>query len=372
MQSVSVRDGLTKTKDFVEIPTPSTTATCSATTIQYGKLLQPQQHILLYAPGEWEIFIQEWVHSQRPAYKQVLRFAGANDMGIDVAGFADDAGLMGVWDNYQCKHYGDPLTPSIASGEIAKILWHSFTGEYKPPRRYAFIAPKECGMSLKKLLKKPDSLKKHLFENWGKQCANAVTSKLTIALEGKFRAYVEAFDLTIFGMRTTLEIIDEHRTTPYYAVRFGGGLKERPKAEPAPTEITSQESRYIEQLYEAYGDHLKTPVGGLPDLAARSDLVEHFHRQREFFYHAESLRNFARDTVPEGTFEDLQTEIHAGVIDVEAAPHADGYARIGQVMQAATALQLTANPLISRLYTQDRKGICHQLANEDRLRWRKP
>lgn len=369
---VSVGDSLTGIKDFAEVPTPGTASACSATSVQYGKLLQPQQHILLYSPEEWEIFIQEWVHSQRAKYKQVLRFSGANDMGIDVAGFSDDNGLAGLWDNYQCKHYSDPLTPSTAAGEVAKVLWHSFQGKYQPPRRYAFIAPKECGMSLKKLLMKPEALKQHVVENWDKQCANAVTTKLTISLSGEFASYVDSFDFSIFGMQTTLEIIDAHRTTPYYAVRFGGGLKERPKADPAPGAIAPQESRYVEQLYEAYEDHLKKPVGGLPDLTARSDLVEHFHRQREFFYHAESLRNFARDTVPEGTFEDLQTEIQAGVIDVEAAPHTDGYARLGQVMQAATALQLTANPLISRLYTQDRKGICHQLANENRLRWRKP
>jgi len=246
-------------------------------------------------------------------------------MGIDVAGFSEDNGLAGLWDNYQCKHYNDPLKPSTAAAEIAKVLWHSFQGEYQPPRRYAFIAPKECGMSLKKLLMKPEALKQHVVENWDKQCANAVTTKLTISLSGAFASYVDSFDFSIFGMQTTLEIIDAHRTTPYYAVRFGGGLKERPKAAPAPGTIAPQESRYVEQLYEAYEDHLKKPVGGLPDLTARLDLVEHFHRQREFFYHAESLRNFARDTVPEGTFEDLQTEIQAGVIDVEAAPQADGY-----------------------------------------------
>jgi hypothetical protein len=367
-----VGHALDGTKDFAEIPVPALVDPCTAAEVQYGKMLQPQQHILLYSPDEWEVFIQEWVHAQRSKYDQVLRFSGANDMGIDVAGFVDTGGLSGVWDSFQCKHYDDPLTPSTAAGEVAKILWHSFNGAYTPPRRYAFIAPKECGMSLKKLLKMPGSLKKHVIDNWDKQCANTVSSKHTIALEGNFNTYVNAFDFSIFGMRTTLEIIDEHRTTPFFAVRFGGGLKSRPKAEPAPEAITYQESRYVAQLYEAYGDHLKAIVGRLDDLTARDDLVQHFHRQREFFYHAESLRNFARDTVPEGTFEDLQTEIHAGVIDVEAVGYADGLARMTQVMQTATALQLTANPLITRLYTQDRKGICHQLANDDRLRWMKP
>jgi hypothetical protein len=370
--ALSATGDITGVAEFAEIPVPMSDAPCTASSVQYGKQLQPQQHILLYSPDEWEIFIQEWVHAQRAKYKQVLRFAGANDMGVDVAGFLDDDGLMGVWHNFQCKHYGDPLTPSTAAGEVAKILWYSFNGQYKPPSAYAFVAPRECGMALKKLLMKPDSLKKYVTDNWERQCANAVTKKQTIVLQGAFAAYVDAFDFSVFGMRTTLEIVDDHRATPYHAVRFGGGLKERPKAPPAPAAVEPSESRYVAQLYEAYGDHLKVPVSSLGDLATRSELVDNFHRQREFFYHAESLRNFARDTVPEGTFEDLQTEIHSGVIDVEAAPHADGFVRMSQVMQAATALQLTANPLITRLYTQDRKGICHQLANEDRLRWRKP
>ena len=38
-------------------------------------------------------------------YAQVQRFSGARDKGIDIAGFTDDAKLLGVWDNYQCKRF---------------------------------------------------------------------------------------------------------------------------------------------------------------------------------------------------------------------------------------------------------------------------
>ncbi len=44
--------------------------------------------------------------------------------------------------------------------------------------------------------------------------------------------------------------------------------------------------------------------------------ISDYLRQRERFYHAESLKNFARDTVPTGTFDALQDEIYHGVIDV--------------------------------------------------------
>ena len=74
-------------------------------------------------------------------YKQVQRFSGAGDMGIDVAGFVDDKRLQGVWDNYQCKHYDHALKPSDVWAEFGKIIWYSFKGEYTAPRRYYFVAP---------------------------------------------------------------------------------------------------------------------------------------------------------------------------------------------------------------------------------------
>jgi hypothetical protein len=65
----------------------------------------------------------------------------------------------------------------------------------------------------------------------------------------------------------------------------------------------------------------------------------------------------------------LQDDIYGGVIDTRDAPHADGYVRVCEVTKAARTLQITANALISCVNPKDRDGICHQLANEDRLKW---
>jgi hypothetical protein len=297
--------------------------------------------------------------------------SGAADMGIDVAGFTDDDGFQGVWDNYQCKHYDDPLTPSVAIPEIGKTLWHSFKRRFVRPQRYYFMAPKDCGMSLKKLLLNPAGLKAKLIENWDKWCARRITSTESTPLGGAFLDYVNEFDFSIFTFKTALEAIDEHRHTPYHATRFGGGLPDRPASERPPADPARSESRYLEQLFDAYGDHKKVAIADLNGLGPWPDLVEHYHRQREFFYHAESLRNFARDTVPTGTFEDLQDEIHAGVMELAASPHPDALVRVNAVTQAATHLALTASGLISVVKIQDRRGICHQLANDDRLKWRR-
>ena len=144
-------------------------------------------------------------------------------------------------------------------------------------------------------------------------------------------------------------------------------MADTPPPDPAPSE-----SRYLQQLFYAYGDHKGQPCDDTSSLAAWPELVAHFKRQREVFYHAESLRNFARDNVPQGTFEDLQDEVFSGVIEVESAEHDDGLARVNAVTQAAAQLSMTANGLISVTKIQDKKGICHQLANEDRLKWVKP
>lgn len=354
-----------------DIPEPVSIPVSSAKVI-HGCSILPRQQILLFSADDWEAFIEEWAHYQKTQYKKVARLSGANDMGIDVAGFTDGLGFEGTWDNYQCKHYCDALGPKTAIMEIGKCIWHAFQRRFKPPRKYYFMAPKDCGMTLKRLLLNASELKKELFTNWDKWCASSITSTQTIALNGALREYAESFDFSVFTFKPTLELLDEHRGTPYYAARFGGGMPDRPEAGGPPLEPAPEESRYIRQIMDAYSDHKKAECVDHTALTAWPDLVEHYKRQRESFYHAESLRTFARDNVPPGTFEDLQEEVYDGVVDIESAPHPDAFVRMNAVVLAATQLQITANGLISVTKIKDRRGICHQLANQDRLQWVKP
>ncbi|WP_246389376.1 ABC-three component system protein [Microvirga mediterraneensis] len=304
-------------------------------------------------------------------YLKVLRFTGANDRGIDIAGFADEQFLDGVWDNYQCKHYDKPIPPAVAWPEIGKILWHSFNGHYKPPRAYYFVAPRGTGTSLTQYLANPSTLKPALLKAWDKNVKDAITTTQPILLEGDFAAYVDRFDFSIFKPVSVREIIEQHRQSPYFIGRFGGGLPARPKAEGAPDEIGSHESVYVGRLLEAYADHTKEALADVAGLKKWDKLDKHFQRQRESFYGAEALRVFFRDKVEPGTFESLQEEIYEGVVDTHDKDHLDGYHRVMAVTEVAQALQIEAHPLASCTFPRDRRGICHQLANEDRLKWTK-
>jgi hypothetical protein len=274
-----------------------------------------------------------------------------------------------VWDNYQCKHYDHAIYPSEAFVEIGKLLWYSFNGEFKPPRRYYFVAPRGVGTTLNGLLSNAPKLKTELIAGWDKFCRKSITKTQEILLQGDFLAYVQQFDFTIFDSKTALQSVEAHKQCPYHVARFGGGLPARPPSGKPPGQIAPNESRYVEQLFDAYSEHTEAAVPDADTLKKWPKLKDHFQRQRVAFYHAESLRVFARDTVPPGTFESLQEDIHAGVIDTHDAQHEDGYARVRAVTQAARELQLTSNALITRSRPLDRDGICHQLANEDRLKW---
>lgn len=341
----------------------------TASHIIHGPSIPPQQRLLTYSPAEWEEFVHEWAHySLKQLYVSVERFSGAGDAGIDVAGFTDTQRLNGVWDSYQCKHYDRPLTPSDAWVEFGKVIWHSFNGEYAVPRHHYFVAPLGVGTKLSKLLGNATKLREELISNWDKHVKSQITTTQAITLESRLRAYVDAFDFSIFKTKTAIQLINDIRKTPVYAERFGGGLPPRPFAPKPPDVVELGESPYVTQLMAAYGEHIGTVVSDPADLL-QPKLMEHFQRQREAFYEAESLRVFARDTVPPGTFESLQSDIYEGVIDTHDAAHPDGYQKVCSVTKAAREMQITANALINCTNPKDRDGICHQLVNQERLKW---
>ncbi|AIS97038.1 hypothetical protein BTHA_802 [Burkholderia thailandensis MSMB59] len=354
-------------KDIKKPPSPTTVVT--AAQVANGPVIPPQQRLLTYSPDEWEGFVEEWAYyCLATKYKHVQRFSGAGDMGIDVAGFADDKRLHGVWDNYQCKHYDHAIRPSDVWVEFGKVIWHSYQGEYAVPHSYYFVSPRGAGTSLSRLFANATKLREELIANWDKHVKDAITSTQDVPLDVKLRAYVDAFDFSIFDAKTALQLVDDHRTTPVHTARFGGGLPTRPASEKPPQEVAATESRYVTQLLGAYGEHTGKTIAD-PSALSVPKLKDHFRRQREAFYEAESLRVFARDSVPAGTFESLLDDIYGGVIDTHDSDHVDGYAKVCAVTKAARDMQITANALITCTNPKDRDGICHQLVNEERLQW---
>jgi len=352
------------------ITPPATMGKLTNQQILLGPRRDPLELIKLFSPEEWEQFIQQWLEALSGRYREVRRATGSRDKGRDVIGYVDLMNSGGPWDNYQCKHYDHPLYPSDLWKELAKLCYYTFEKKYTVPRNYYFAAPLGIGPEALRLLENPLDLKSELIAQWEKGGLLRV-GKEDIVLEGDLRQYVETFDFTIIRDLPPTKIVDEHRETRFHAAKFGGGLVKLPpdKAE-VPEVIADVEARFVEQLLQAYGDHLAQPISGPTSLLAHPKLKNHFDRQRRDFYLAELLRNFTRDNIPEdGCFERLQEAIFDGVVDVAEGEHKDGFERLKNTIGTARIIQIDSHPLKECLEGYHRSGICHQLANGDRLKW---
>lgn len=348
------------------ITVDATIGTADPLEIVSGPSIVPTERMKLFSPSDWEGLVNEWA-SSLGQYGLVERTSGAGDMGCDVIGTVDPSDLASPWDNYQCKHYDHVLAPSDIWVELGKLCYYTWRGDYTVPRHYRFVAPRGVGGKLARLLKRPAELKTGLLAAWDDKCAAQITKTTTVALDAALLAHIDTIDFSIFGYVPPLQLVEQHAKTRFFAVRFGLGLPPRPPSPLPPAEPGVGETRYVQQLFEAYSDTLARPVTRPEELTPR--LSGHFSRAREAFYCAEALRNFSRDTLPDGAFDHLQDQICDGVVDVSEADHACGFTRVVATTGQAANLQITSSALLGRFETQDRHGICHQLANTDRLTW---
>lgn len=346
-----------------DLPDPTPPA-ISAATIGSGPSIPAIQRIRYFDDSDWEDFVLEWAGSLKSEYEEVGRIGGAGDQGRDIVGVRAD----GSWDNFQCKHFLNPLAPSDIWIELGKLIYFTHLGEFDPPHRYFFVAPQGAGPKLSNLLRRPDKLREGLAENWAKYCEAQITSTMAVPLEGELRAHFEQFDFGIFKSLGPNTLIDQHATTPWHASRFGGGLPPRPDPEPPPPEPTSQEAPYVRALMDAYADHIGKQIDAPDDLSDHSTLQGHFADARREFYSAEALRTFSRDRLPPGAFEQLQDQIFSGIGDDLRDDHDDGYRRVVAVVKTARKLVVASHPLNTSMVVRDRGGICHQLANDGTIK----
>ncbi len=355
--------------DFREIKLPARTPTYSDI-VNHGPVITPQGHIKLYSDKQWEEFTEECAEALKPQYIKVRRFSGSGDQGIDIAGYKTDQ-PNAPWDNYQCKHYASVLSVTDILLELGKLCHYTFIGAYTIPENYYFVTPQGISTSLSKILRNNHAtLKRELINNWKKYCEKKITSKQKIILTGDFKQYVEAFDFSIIKDKTVLEMLAIHRNgASYYHSRRFGGLPTRPESDKPPESIAAIEAVYIQKLLNAYAEFLQKESCNVDDVEEHDKLKRHLRDARIQFYCAESLQKFSRDYLDIGEFERLQNNIFTAIINIIDAEHQHGFSRVVNAVQTAFSVQIDSHPLKERLESADRAGICHQLANNNKLSW---
>jgi len=356
-------------KELIQPEEPKSIGLLTNSDIMFGSPIPAIDKLKVVSQEQFEDIIREWIAGYCASqYTKVWRAGGAKDKGRDVIAFVDQSG---TWDNFQSKHYDHPLMPSDIWVELGKLCYYTFTSAYTVPRKYYFVAPQGVGPTLGDLFLKPLDLKSNLISEWDKVCKTNITKKSEIPLSAELKSHINSIDFSLFTFLDPQELIEQHKKTNYYAARFGGGLKRRDKPVVKTMGDTEMSLRYVEQLFEAYSDHLKTTIQNMTELNPHQDLFGHFNRQRECFYWAESLNEFSRDSLPSGntSFEDLKEEIYHGVVDTATESHTSGYENVKKTTSVAASLNIQSNALLSVSNTQDKIGICHHLANESKLIW---
>lgn len=362
----------TKLKTMLKpLSSPKGVNRLSNTEILIGNIVPPLDRLAIIDEDTYEDMVLEWLTYYEDKYEKLMSFGGSGDKGIDVIAYKNYTEKKAEF--YQCKHYKAALTPSDVYLEFGKLMYYTSNGDYPIPEKYFFVAPHGIGAKLQGLINDTTELKKALKKEWDDKCKRKITSTKEVLLDSKMLDYIDKFDFSIVSSIEPIKFIEDYKKTNYFAYRFGGGLQKTRKSIAAPpSAITSVEIPYIRNIFDAYSSRLSKSVVSETDFNSDIKLTEHFLRQRNNFYHADSLEQFSRDALPPGNkaFNDLKNEVLEQIIETcESTSYRDGVEKMDETIKMAKTGTYPSNPLTGELKSQDKSGICHHLSNENKIKW---
>ena len=332
--------------------------------------IEPIDKVHIMDEHSFEQFTLEWLYGcKKSKYSFIRKMGGAGDKGRDIIGYYRDGSV----DYYQCKHYKTALAPTNYYLEFGKLCYYTYKKEIPIPKEYFIIASNDVGTTLQDMIDNPLDIRSNLTKNWDTYCKSKITKSGDVLLKDEFLDYLSNFDFTIVKTYPIAKIIDEYLDTIYGNIRFGGRRIKTPEPLSPTNVIDCEELTYISALLEAYSEELNIQVGTVDSLKAYSRYFQHLGRQRKDYYSAETIRRFVRDTLTDSKqFEVLKEEIYDGIIDIHEQDYDSGYKRLIADLKQAATTNTSKCILDSKLHcigNSERKGACHMLANDKKLRW---
>jgi hypothetical protein len=326
-----------------------------------------------FSAVDFERFTLEWASDylavKIPQIVEVQQRGGAGDKGRDIIAWHDpNTTPIRRWTLYQCKHYSSALGAGAAAAEIAKVLFYSQRGDYTFPQGYHFITHKGVTSDFQDLLDIPENLRSFIIKNWNRYCRTKIR-KDPVELTDELLAHIRKVPFTAFRAKQPLDLLNEHSQTKYHLTVFGAPLIERSKAPEPPSKVAPSENGYIAQLMKVISADIGYAVSNLTDFLNSDKHRRLFDRSRLTFYHAEGLKQLARDQMADvAFFSSLLKEFYDGLYHFHTC-EPDGYHRLIETVKASQNLQLGGHALVPHLVANDREGMCHQMANGGQVQW---
>ncbi len=323
---------------------------------------------------QFKNIIFEWVEGYLTnQYAQIKQWNNNNNNNIELVAFLNQISFKSNdWEYYHCTKLKLNKLENDFWITLCRLINYSFIKRIELPKKFYFIPSTCLSNEFKAEIEDEDYLRKNLIDNW-----NEFREEGFCDLNEKLEMYIQNIDFNFFEYKSPYEIKDEYYKTKWFKFRFGGGLKKTElHIEDIPDKVTNEEenSKYIQKLFCAYSTYTypryKKNVTNISMLEKYNELYNHFFEQRVNFYNAETLRRFARDELTKNEpFEKLQYEVLLGVKETASKDYEDGYKCVRETVEKALNLTLNFKLFQDYLSFQVRAGICHQLANHDKLGW---
>lgn len=149
----------------------------------------------------------------------------------------------------------------------------------------------------------------------------------------------------------------------------------KPKNVPVPEVAATYEQPYINELLNAYGDAEGINNFTNDKLQAYEEYKEDLDDRRIDYYAAVSIERGVMELHANNLsdqFDVLKGETLYGVKDTAKKSYSNGYDKMLSVMEQATKLTFE-NYLLSKspywISAKIKKGVCHHLVNDGRLKW---
>lgn len=149
----------------------------------------------------------------------------------------------------------------------------------------------------------------------------------------------------------------------------------KPTPVPVPQRTADVESPFIQELYAAYGDAENITDFAETNLIDYPEYVEDLDDRRIDFYAAVTIERGVMELDSNGLsnqFDVLKQETLTGVKDTARKPQPNGYERMLSVMEQAIHVPLN-NYMLSKspywISGNIKKGVCHHLVNDGKLKW---
>lgn len=145
-----------------------------------------------------------------------------------------------------------------------------------------------------------------------------------------------------------------------------------------PDKLSVTEMTYVSAILEAFAEDAGVMVMTRDDLISKSEYAKYktkFDRYRRDYYAAESIHESLKDThisAEEDLFAQLKDETYDAVIDKVEEEYETSYKRMTETLKYITTVSLSN--LIAQIpgwvQASQKKGLCHMLVNEERMRWK--